>query len=331
MIPPRPSIPPRLLAIALAATMTLTACTSGGEVAGSGTSGSAGAPSSGTTPPGGTAASPSTPPTLTPAAYQIALEAAGKPVDARLKAIGKARTIKTLIDRMERAEDAVLGGVTQLSTVQPPVEIVTEHTDYLAALTAMRDKLQAAKSTVENRSLCTSSAVLARLGKSTEFANLKEAGADLAGGGDYPGGVITVRPPKERNRRLSNGTILVSRIRGGRGNLIVKNGGRSDSVVSLVKGKTKAVSVYIRKKSTARVSNIRDGKYKVYFTTGVDYDRGARAFTRSCGFQRFDDPLPYKTTFTSSQVRWKNWTLTLNKVTGGNARTSDVDPNKFPA
>ena len=43
------------------------------------------------------------------------------------------------------------------------------------------------------------------------------------------------------------------------------------------------------------------------------------------------DPLPYKTTYTATQVRWDNWTISLNKVTGGNARTSDVDPADFPS
>lgn len=318
----------RLLSIGVAATFTLAACTSGGDAAAPGTTGPS-ETSSGAS--AGASAAPSAPSGLTPEAYQVALDAAGKPVSTTLKDIGKARTIKTLSQRVRRVKNAVGDAVSQLGAVQPPVEIGTEHTDYLAALRAMDGELDDVRSAVEGRSLCTSAAVLARLGKSTEFGDLKEAGADLAGGGDYSGGVLTVKPPKERTRRLSNGTVLVSRIRGGRGNLTVKNGGRQDSVVTLVKGKKKAVSVYVRRKSTAKVPNIRDGKYKVFFTSGVDYDRGARAFTRSCAFQRFDDPLPYRTRYSATVVRWDNWTITLNKVTGGNASTSDVSPDNFPS
>ncbi|XVQ82460.1 hypothetical protein ACQP2K_26815 [Microbispora siamensis] len=49
---------------------------------------------------------------------------------------------------------------------------------------------------------------------------------------------------------------------------------------------TQAVSFYVRKRSSAKVANIKDGTYRVYFTTGVDYDRSSRAFTRNCGGRR---------------------------------------------
>ncbi len=322
-------ISPRLSALALAATLTLTmtACTSGGSrgSSGSGSDGSASGSS------GGSASAPSGAAALTPEAYQVELDAAGQPVANALRDISKARTLKSLGQRVQRAQTAVAAATERLEPLRPPAEIGTEHTDYLAALRAMDGRLDELVQDVDGRSLCTASSVLARLGKSSEFGNLKEAGADLAGGGDYRGGLIKFSPPKERTRRLASGTILVSSIRGGRGGLTVKNGTAGDSVVTLVLGKKKAVSVYVRKRSTAKVSNIKDGKYRVYFTSGTDYDRAARSFTRNCNFSKFDDPLPYKTTYTSTQIRWDNWTLSLNKVVGGNAPTSDVSPDDFPA
>ncbi|GLX01197.1 hypothetical protein [Microtetraspora sp. NBRC 16547] len=321
MISPRPSA----LALALAAslTLTLTACSSGENPSssGSGSDGSA----------GGSASSPNAAPGLTPEAYQVELDAAGRPVADALRDISKARTLKSLGQRVQRAQKAVATAADRLGPLRPPAEIGTEHADYLAALRAMDGRLDEVGQAVDGRSLCTASSVLSRLGKSREFGDLKEAGADLAGGGDYRGGLVEFTPPKERNRRLGNGTILVSSIRGGRGGLTVKNGTAGDSVVTLVLGKRKAVSVYVRKKSTAKVSNIKDGKYRVFFTSGVDYDRAARSFTRNCTFQKFDDPLPYKTVYTATQIRWDDWTLTLNKVVGGNASTSDVSPDDFPA
>ncbi|WP_067171655.1 hypothetical protein [Microtetraspora niveoalba] len=320
-------ISPRLSALALAAslTLTLTACTSIGNGASSG-------PGDAAAGTGKDAASSSdAAPALTPEAYQVELDAAGGPVGTALRDISKARTLKSLGQRVQRARSAVETAAERLGPLRPPAEIGTEHTDYLAALRAMNGKLDDLGQAVDDRSLCTASSVLARLGKSSEFGGLKEAGADLAGGGDYKGGVIAFTPPKERTRRLGNGTILASAVRGGRGTLTVKNGTAGDSVVSLVLGKRKAVSVYVRKNSTAKVTNIKDGKYRVYFTSGVDYDRAARGFTRNCVYQKFDDPLPYKTTYTATQIRWDTWTLTLNKMIGGNASTSDVSPDDFPA
>ncbi|WP_327046107.1 hypothetical protein OG320_31300 [Microbispora sp. NBC_01189] len=110
--------------------------------------------------------------------------------------------------------------------------------------------------------------------------------------------MVPLKPPARHTRRLVNGTVLLSAIRGGRGALTVKNGGSHDGVF--------------------------------YFTTGADYDRGARAFTRDCGFSRFDDPLRFRTVYSAGRVSWDNWTLTLNTVFGGNAGTSDVDPDAFP-
>ncbi|MFF4776896.1 hypothetical protein ACFY05_28935 [Microtetraspora fusca] len=321
-------ISPRLSALALAASLTLTlaACTSGGTRTSSGSGDPVPASGSGS----GKGAESSAEAALTPEAYQVELDAVGVPVGDALRDIAKARTFKSLGQRVRRAQNAVESAAERLGPLRPPAEIDTEHTDYLAALRAMNGKLDELGQAVDDRSLCTASSVLGRLGKSGEFGGLKEAGADLAGGGDYKGGLIKFTPPKERNRRLGNGTILASGIRGGRGTLTVKNGSSGDSVVTLVLGKKKAVSVYVRKRSTAKVTNIKDGKYRVYYTSGSDYDRAVRGFTHNCAFQKFDDSLSFKTTYTATQIRWSNWTLTLNKVIGGNAPTSDVSPDDFP-
>ncbi|WP_433423625.1 hypothetical protein ACQP1V_16195 [Microtetraspora malaysiensis] len=325
-------ISPRLSALALTASLTLTlaACTSGGGAGASSNSGSNSGDPASASGSGKGAESPADT-ALAPDAYQVELDAVGVPVGAALRDIAKARTFKSLSQRVRRAQSAVDSAAERLGPLHPPAEIDTEHTDYLAALRAMNGKLDELGQAVGDRSLCTASSVLARLGKSSEFGGLKEAGADLSGGGDYKGGLIKFTPPKEQNRRLGNGTILASAIRGGRGSLTVKNGTAGDSVVTLVLGKRKAVSVYVRKRSTAKVTNIRDGKYRVYYTSGSDYDRATRGFTRNCVFQRFDDSLSFTTTYTATQIRWSTWTLTLQKMIGGNASTSDVSPDDFPA
>ncbi len=126
--------------------------------------------------------------------------------------------------------------------------------------------------------------------------------------------------------RPGNGKVLSDRISGGEGILKIKNGTGKDGVVTLVRGKSKAFSLYVRAKSTASFKRVDDGTYTVYFTTGYRYSTSKRKFTKSASYQRFTDRLRFNTTSTSSTI----WTLTLNPVKGGNARTTGVNPKDFP-
>ena len=64
--------------------------------------------------------------------------------------------------------------------------------------------------------------------------------------------------------------------------------------------------------------------YNIFTAGGEDWDNAKKGFTRDCAFSKFDDDFA----FSSSGDRW---TITLEQVVGGNASTSDVDPNAFPA
>lgn len=127
--------------------------------------------------------------------------------------------------------------------------------------------------------------------------------------------------------RPSNGKILYDRYRGGRGTLKIKNGTGRDAVVTLVRGRTKTLSLYVRARSTASAKVVEDGTYRVYFTGGHQFSTSKRRFAKSATYQRFDRKLRFTTTSTSRTV----WTLTLNPIRGGNASTSGVDPKDFPA
>ncbi|MEU8378239.1 hypothetical protein [Streptosporangium sp. NPDC048865] len=131
----------------------------------------------------------------------------------------------------------------------------------------------------------------------------------------------------EAAARPGNGKILYDRISGGRGKLKVKNGTSRDAVVTLVRGRSKAISIYIRARSTASVTDVRDGTYTIFFTSGSGFSTSRGRFTRAPSYQRFTSKLRFTTTSTSSTI----WTLTLNPVRGGNARTTGVNPNDFPA
>ncbi|WP_329079963.1 MULTISPECIES: hypothetical protein [unclassified Streptosporangium] len=131
----------------------------------------------------------------------------------------------------------------------------------------------------------------------------------------------------EAAARPGNGKILYDRISGGRGKLKVKNGTSRDAVVTLVRGRSKAISIYVRARSTASVTDVRDGTYTIFFTSGHNFNVSRGRFTRTPSYQRFDRRLR----FTSTSTSWSIATLTLNPVRGGNARTTGVNPNDFPA
>jgi hypothetical protein len=251
-------------------------------------------------------------------------------VGSSLGDLARARTLTSLARRLERAETALTKAADQLGTVAPPAEVGADHAGYVTALRGLGGAVGDLRNAVAGKTLCTSSAVLARLGKADQFGALRDAAGKLASRGDYPADVVKVRTPKEQDRRLKNGTFVRSGGRGGRSSLKINNGGSADAVVTLARGRTRVLSVYVRKKNKFTVSSVRDGKYRIYFTTGKDWDGKARAFTRGCTFERFDDSISFKTTFTATQILWNNWRITLNRIAGGNATTSPVDPGSFP-
>ena len=92
-------------------------------------------------------------------------------------------------------------------------------------------------------------------------------------------------------------------------------------MVALVLGGTKAISVYVRARSNATVRNIKDGTYRIYFTTGSRLNRSTGRFMKDAAYYRFKKRPSFP----------PSWSLTLHGVTGGNAPTTRVNPRDFPA
>jgi hypothetical protein len=138
---------------------------------------------------------------------------------------------------------------------------------------------------------------------------------------------VTLTAETAAAARPRNGRILYDRISGGQGHLKIKNGTSQDGVVALVRGGKKAISIYVRAKSSATIRDVRDGTYRIFFTTGSRFSVSKGRFARNAAYQRFDDRLRFRTTSRSATI----WTLTLNPVKGGKARTTSVNPKDFPA
>jgi hypothetical protein len=308
----------RLTPIALAGLCALVACTPGDGAAGAGGRGTPAA-AEGTPSPTG----------LSPKRYRAELNAAIKPVRSRFASLAKTRTVDKLDGRLERTQEAITRGVDRLRDIDPPPEAAAEHTRYVDRLEAVGRRLDQLTGSVADRSLCSSSALLNRLGAKV-LDDLKAAAKRLNARGDYDARAIDVKVPKRRNRRLANGTLIRNGGRGGRAYLRIRNGLSHDAVVTLVRGKSRVLSVYVRKNKSYQINGVRDGTYRIYFTTGDDWDGSARTFTRNCDFSRFEDPVRFQTFYTGGSIQWQNWSLTLHPVLGGNARTRSVRPGDFP-
>lgn len=325
---------PRLLPCVLVTALALSACTTGGAEPLTGDSVARGVagpadPSALTGPSGSAIEIPTPTPTfLTPESYRAEIADVRDPVRSALARLAGSGKPAILERRAGDAAEALQTAADRLDALAPPVEAQDVHIGYSRAVRALSTRLGTAAFDVRSRGVCTASGLFARLGRSSEVSALHQAGAALQDLGDYP--VVTVKAPKQQTRRLPTGRYIRSESRTGRGTLTIHNGGTQDAVITLVRSKRKVVSVYVRKKGKFTVSGVRDGKYRIYFTTGVDWDPKARSFTRSCSFSQFDDPLGFRTTYSSTLVRWQTWRITLHRITGGNARTRNVDPDKFP-
>lgn len=322
---------PRLLSCAVVTVLALTACTSGtssdpvvgsataGGVVGTAGGGGTGAPSSGTPTPTG----------LTPEAYRAELDKARGPIREALKKLD-ATGGKGLDERLEKTVASMEEAVAGLEALVPPPEVSTAHGDYAGALRRLVAALSAAQEDVRAQEVCTGPAVLTGVQEAGQLSPVRDSGNALADLGDYRADVVPVKVGKERSRRLSNGKYINSEGRPGRAYLELKNGNSRDAVVVLVRGKKKAIRVYVRKKSKFRIQGVRDGNYKVYYTLGTDWDSKDRSFTRSCDFEQFGKSVRFRTVRTSTQIRWTDWTITLNAVKGGTVRPKRIKPGEFP-
>jgi hypothetical protein len=290
---------------------------------------------------GGTAQSQTPPPTVqsqSPSSrpisvqeYGAILAAAIKPLQSALKDLDEAKAYKGLKGRVTAVEAAAAKAVTVLSPITPPAELAQEHSQLVTAVQTFHDDLGGLSSKVGDKALCTGSAVRAGLGNADGTSALRAALAAVSA--KLPGDQPALKLPaagQKGDARPSNGKLIRTGNGDGRGELTISNGGSADAVVTLSKGRKPAVSVYVRKNKKHTVKGVPDGTYTVFFTGGGAWDDTARAFGRDCAFQRFEDPMEFRTTRTATQIGFSRWSITLQRVVGGTARTSDVDPNDFP-
>ena len=109
----------------------------------------------------------------------------------------------------------------------------------------------------------------------------------------------------------------------GDGEFTVENGLEDDAYVKLVTRQNKAViSIFVSTGKTALLTGVPNDSYMIAFGTGSFFDRERDSFCMRGAAQKFDQRIEY-------DARTAGWSLTLQAVTGGNARTSLMSYDVF--
>ncbi|MFI6825421.1 hypothetical protein ACIBJE_31395 [Micromonospora sp. NPDC050187] len=271
------------------------------------------------------APSPSVAP-VTPDQYQTVLTSTDQALNAGFRTLAAAKSPTAV--RTATSGLATTAGTQRraLAEMVPPASVATAHDTLVEALDDLAAALTGTGSATSGQA-CLGPAAVARVSRERAADQLRAAAKALATADPtraYQVGSFLPKKTKDGNRRLSNGSY-VKRTKGGLGQLKIENGG-ADAVISIARGKTAVTRVYVRGKSTFTVRGVRDGTYQIFMTSGKDWDARSKAFSRDCDFEKFDDPLTFRTTSRT----YTGWTVSLTPVVGGNASTSSVDPDQFP-
>jgi hypothetical protein len=131
--------------------------------------------------------------------------------------------------------------------------------------------------------------------------------------------------------RPANGTVLVNKLKGGRGELTIRNGDEErDTVVLLTKSSKTLLAVYVRAGRSKTIKGIKDGTYAVYFRFGERWDGTSKTFIDGGSPARFEDNIKFKTTRTSTRITWTVVTISLH-AGGGSSPTDWLDEDEFPS
>jgi hypothetical protein len=161
---------------------------------------------------------------------------------------------------------------------------------------------------------------LSAVGTGTAYTrDLPKAIREMAAAGSPVPLVLPVMPV-QYNRRLGTGMLILDAATGGLGELGITGSAVSDAVIELVASGRPVVEVYVQAGTGPHIHGIPDGSYVVYVETGADWDSAAKSFTRGCQYQKFDPPLYFQTTASTSTI----YTIGVDKDIAGNTSVTPV-------
>ncbi|MET8153274.1 hypothetical protein ACIBSW_30625 [Actinoplanes sp. NPDC049668] len=275
---------------------------------------------------GGTSTAAPEPTQVNPEQYVQALASADTAIGASFGTL-KTADSAAFAKAAPAAATTIRAETEKLRAIEPPSGAETAHEQLTLELGSMGDMIEESAAAKPD---CPAASPWNSLLQSGWAEGVREDAKKLAVADPrYKFGEFLPAAPKETNRRLKTGKIIKRSSSGGLGHLKIKNGA-DDAAISLVPAKGKKpkplFTVYVRGGDNYTVKGVRDGTYRVYTASGADWNAAKKGFTRDCSFSRIDDTFKYATTSRTYSI----WEVTLTPVLGGNAKTSEIDPNSFP-
>jgi hypothetical protein len=259
--------------------------------------------------------------------YQQQLTAAARKLRtsvATFRRLGAIPKLSRGFDKADRQFDAV---PATLEKVPPPVAVERAHDALVDGLDVGPD-LAVMKAAISQQELCTAEAVLADLARETR-SDLRRAQRSLQRSG-FALDLSVLWKAQRTNRRLANGSFIVSSNGSGSNSMTIENEGPIDAVVALAVGSKPEMSVYVREGASYTISGVPDGDYRIFYTSGRDWSSKYRTFSRLCDFRK----LAEKAKLTSSAFGYTVGTLTLGSRKPGpgeqRVRSTGVAPEDFP-
>ncbi len=144
---------------------------------------------------------------------------------------------------------------------------------------------------------------------------------------------IEINSPKRDYNSLPSGTIIhsLSYYLTGSGELKIDNGTGYDTVVKLISiSADKSIyTAYIKAKNSHKINKISDGRYKLLFMHGRDWDMINKTFMVDKNYSEFKDDFYFITRETTYYDEYSVYEITLHPVYGGTAKTGDISKNEF--
>ncbi|MFE3875531.1 hypothetical protein ACFXPX_14150 [Kitasatospora sp. NPDC059146] len=237
---------------------------------------------------GGAAAAPSASPSAAATPFGTALDQALAPVGVDF---GKATSAKSAFDldtALTRLASDANRAARNVNAATVPSGATAARADLATALTTLATDTEPVGKDISEHRVCSVGGGLAQFGAGQGVAGVSAALAKLAAAGYRTAFAVPELPkPQTQARSLDNGTVVQEGGKGGKGVVKVDNTGQTDAVFTIAANGTSVASVYAAKGQQATIEGIADGVYDFYFSTGLDWDSGAKQFTQGCAFARF--------------------------------------------
>lgn len=166
-------------------------------------------------------------------------------------------------------------------------------------------------------------------------ANVRESGtystADIAEPESQPTRTQPPEPRPTQYNSLPTGTRIEKDAGTGHGKLTIENGTTEDAVVRLsrVADDQTVRWFFVKAHTTAHMSRIPQGNFRLTYTTGLNWDEPEDIFRWQPSYDEFERTFDYNEQEDSERIRFHDISVTLNPVLFGNVQTKTITRDEF--